>query len=134
MIVVGGMGYDKAGRDQKRATSEYHAPPMSDVTYRRLERHELARVGEIDRTERIDTLYVQRGVELEAVAGDFSASPWHAEGDGEHSVAQQVEACERWVDDGRDGDRRVRRRRGSSGSASSCRTSVPASRSSRSCT
>jgi len=70
---------------------------MSDVTYRRLERRELARVGEIDRTERIDTLYVQRGVELDAVHGDFSASAWHAEGGGEHSVAHQVDECERWV-------------------------------------
>ncbi len=73
------------------------AAPMSDVTYRRLERRELERVGEIDRTERIDTLYVQHGAELETVKGDFSASAWHVEGDGEHSVAQQVEACECWV-------------------------------------
>lgn len=70
---------------------------MSDVTYRRLEQQELARVGEINRTERIDTLYIQRGVELDAVAGDFSAPAWHAEGGGEHSVAHQVEACEGWV-------------------------------------
>ena len=86
---------------------------------------ELARAGEIDRTERIDTLYVQRGVELEPVAGDFSASAWHAEGGGEHSVAHQVEACARWEAAGGTaigafaGDRL-------SGSASSCRTSAPA--------
>ena len=63
------------------------------TTYRPLEAHELSRVAEIDRTERIDMLYVQHGTRLEPVHGDFSASPWH-EGDGEHSVAQQVEACE----------------------------------------
>lgn len=70
---------------------------MSGVTYRRLERRELARVGEIDRTELIDTLYVQRGAELEPIKGDFSASPWHAAGGGEHSVAHQIAECERYV-------------------------------------
>lgn len=67
------------------------------ITYRRLASHELARVGEIDRTERIDRLYVQRGAELETVDGDFSASAWRADGDGEHSVAHHVEECERWI-------------------------------------
>ncbi len=67
------------------------------ITYRRLDAHELPRVSEIDRTERIGTLYIQHGVELEAVAGEFDAPAWRAGGDGEHSVAHQVEECERWV-------------------------------------
>lgn len=67
------------------------------IAYRRLASHELARVGEIDRTERIDRLYVQRGAELETVDGDFSASAWRADGRGEHSVAHQVEECEHWI-------------------------------------
>jgi GNAT superfamily N-acetyltransferase len=71
-----------------------------DVTYRRLEWRELARVGDIDRTERIDTLYVQRGAKLETVGGDFSAPPWHADGGGEHSVAHQIAECERYVEAG----------------------------------
>jgi GNAT superfamily N-acetyltransferase len=91
------MGYTRPAETRNARRPSTIAAPMSDVTYRRLERRELARVGEIDRTERIETLYVQRGVELDAITGDFSASPWHADGDGEHSVAQQVEACERWV-------------------------------------
>ena len=66
------------------------------IEYRALENEELVRVGEIDRTEYIDTLYVQHGVELEAVAGEFSASPWTDDG-GEHSVAHQIETCERLV-------------------------------------
>ena len=64
---------------------------------RRLEPHELSRVAEIDRTERIDTLYRQRGAELEAVAGDYDAPPWRTEGAGEHSVSHQIEACEQYV-------------------------------------
>jgi len=67
------------------------------IAYRVLDPHELARVGEIDRTEQIDALYVQHGEELEVVTGDFSAPPWRTEGGGEHSVAHQVEECERWL-------------------------------------
>jgi len=67
------------------------------VTYRQVRSHELSRVGEIDRSERIDMIYVQRGVELDAVAGDFSARSWLPEGEGEHSVAHAVEECERWL-------------------------------------
>ena len=63
------------------------------ITYRQLAAEELTRLGEIDRTESIDTLYVQHGTELEAVSGDFSASPWHG-GHGEHSLEHEIEVCE----------------------------------------
>ncbi len=65
------------------------------ITYRRLEAADLARIAEIDRTERIETLYVQHGTRLEEQAGDWSASAWFTEGEGEHSVAQQRAFCER---------------------------------------
>lgn len=67
------------------------------IEYRALQADELGRVGEIDRTERIDVLYVQRGAELEAVEGDFSAAPWQTDGDSTHSVAHQIEECGRHV-------------------------------------
>jgi ribosomal protein S18 acetylase RimI-like enzyme len=70
------------------------------IAYRTLERSELGRVAEIDRTEPIDTLYVQRGAELERIAGDFSASAWRPDGTGEHSVAHQIDACRAYADDG----------------------------------
>jgi GNAT superfamily N-acetyltransferase len=73
---------------------------MSEVTYRRLVAADLERVGEIDRTERIDTLYVQHGDRLERRLGDFSARPWFAEGEGEHSVAHQRAECERYLAEG----------------------------------
>jgi len=66
------------------------------VVYRRLVADELERLGEIDRTEQIDTLYVQRGRELEErTGGDWSAPAWFAEGTGEHSVAHQIGECRR---------------------------------------
>jgi GNAT superfamily N-acetyltransferase len=70
------------------------------IAYKRLGREDLARIGDIDRTERIDTLYVQHGTELEARAGDWSAPAWSSEGDGPHSVAAQRSECERYVDAG----------------------------------
>jgi GNAT superfamily N-acetyltransferase len=66
------------------------------IGYRLLAPNEVGRVAEIDRTEAIDTLYVQHGAELESVSGEFSAPPWR-EGDGEHSIGHQVEECERWL-------------------------------------
>ena len=66
------------------------------ISYRQLEASELTRVGEIDRTERIDALYVQRGTKLECVQGDFSASAWR-EGDGPHSVEEQIKGCEHYL-------------------------------------
>jgi GNAT superfamily N-acetyltransferase len=68
---------------------------MSEITYSRLVSADLERIGEIDRTEHIDTLYVQDGDRLERRFGDFSAPAWFTEGEGEHSVAHQRAECER---------------------------------------
>jgi GNAT superfamily N-acetyltransferase len=65
------------------------------ISYRRLVAADLVRIGEIDRSERIDALYVQRGSRLEEKAGDRSAPAWFSEGEGEHSVAHQRAECER---------------------------------------
>jgi GNAT superfamily N-acetyltransferase len=81
------------GVEQRRQTSE-------GIEYRALARAELARVGEIDRTEQIDTLYVQDGRSLREVHGEFSAAAWSSEGQGEHSVAHHRDECERLTDAG----------------------------------
>jgi len=73
---------------------------MSAIEYRRLAPAELSLVGEIDRTERIESLYVQHGATLELQVGDRSSPPWDPEGDGEHSVAAQRAALERQVEAG----------------------------------
>ena len=67
----------------------------SGIAYRRLVAADLARIGEIDRTECIETLYVQHGTRLEERVGDWSAPAWASEGEGEHSVAHQRAECER---------------------------------------
>ena len=66
------------------------------IAYRPLAAVELSLVGDIDRTEPIDTLYVQRGTELQPITGDFSASAWHG-GAGPHSVTEQIEDCEHYL-------------------------------------
>lgn len=65
------------------------------ITCRPLIASDLERIGEIDRTERIELLFVQHGTRLDERVGDFDASPWLSEGDSEHSVAHQRAECER---------------------------------------
>jgi len=70
------------------------------VEIRDLARNELMRVGEIDRTERIDVLFVQHGTELVARRGNWSAPAWDPDGHGEHSVEAQHRALLRYHDTG----------------------------------
>ena len=70
------------------------------LSHRRLDVDELARVAEIDRTEAIDTLYVQKGASLREVRGEFSAAAWDPVGTGEHSVEAQRTELERYVEKG----------------------------------
>jgi GNAT superfamily N-acetyltransferase len=72
----------------------------SSVEFRTLDRTELSRVVEIDRSEHIAVLYAQLGTQLVAQHGDWSASPWDPDGDGEHSVESQVHALHRYVGSG----------------------------------
>jgi GNAT superfamily N-acetyltransferase len=70
------------------------------VEIRDLARSELWRVGEIDRTERIDVLFEQHGTELVARRGRWSALAWDPDGQGEHSVAAQRQALVQYADAG----------------------------------
>lgn len=69
----------------------------AEITYRQLAHADLDRLGDIDRTEHIESIYVQEGSHLRKREGDFSASPWRTEGGGEHSVAAQRTECERYL-------------------------------------
>jgi ribosomal protein S18 acetylase RimI-like enzyme len=73
------------------------------IRYRRLERHDLARLGEIDRTERIEAIYRQDGERLVERGVDRQAPPWFEEGDAEHSVAFEKRFCERHLEAGAEG-------------------------------
>jgi ribosomal protein S18 acetylase RimI-like enzyme len=86
---------------------------VPEIEYRRLEPAELGRVGEIDRSETIDAVYVQHGSRLELRHGDFSSPSWDPVGEGEHSVSGVREALAGWSERGAaalgafDGDRLV---------------------------
>jgi predicted N-acetyltransferase YhbS len=70
------------------------------VLYRRLAAADLERLGEIDRTERIESLYIQHGARLEERTGNWSARAWFTEGTGEHSVAHEIGECRRHLSAG----------------------------------
>jgi predicted N-acetyltransferase YhbS len=70
------------------------------IEYRQLVSSELALIADIDRTEHIDALYVQRGARLELRRGDFSAPPWSHDGTGEHSIVGQEAALAKYVQEG----------------------------------
>jgi predicted GNAT superfamily acetyltransferase len=70
------------------------------VEIRRLARTEFSLVGEIDRSEHIDLLHEQRGMELMERPGDWGASAWDADGHGEHSVEAKRHELEHYVDAG----------------------------------
>ncbi len=70
------------------------------VDVRDLARDELSRVGEIDRTERIEVLFEQHGTELVARGETWNASAWDPDGEGEHSVEARRQALARYIDAG----------------------------------
>lgn len=72
----------------------------SAVTFRFMKRDELSRVAEIDRRERIETLYQQQGALLIEQHGRWDAPGWDPDGTGEHSVAAKVREVEGYVDAG----------------------------------
>lgn len=81
---------------------------------RPIEARELDLLGQLDRSEQIAALYVQQGAHLVLrEGGNWSATRWTEEGDGEHSVAQHRAYCEQQLAAGGsalgafDGDRLV---------------------------
>ena len=69
----------------------------SEISYRIMAPSELARLGEIDRTEYIPTIYRQQGDQLTEEHHDFNVPPWSTDNDGEYSVAYQRALCERYL-------------------------------------
>jgi ribosomal protein S18 acetylase RimI-like enzyme len=65
------------------------------ITYRTFTSADLPRIRDIDRRERIDVLYIQRGTQLQERHGNFDSPNWSSEGDGEHSYAKQQASVEK---------------------------------------
>jgi GNAT superfamily N-acetyltransferase len=72
----------------------------ASVEVRDLARDELSRVGEIDRSERIDVMFEQHGTELVARHGTWNVPAWDPEGERELSVEAHRRTLRRYVDAG----------------------------------
>ena len=70
------------------------------MAYKRLEREDLGGVADLDRQERIDVIYEQRGVDLHERPGSWNSPGWDPHGTHDHSVAAQRQALEHYVDAG----------------------------------
>jgi GNAT superfamily N-acetyltransferase len=68
-----------------------------NLSIRRVERDELERIRDIDRSEVIRTGYRQEGQEIIALAVNWDDGGW-LEGDGEHSFAQMIRGAQRQLD------------------------------------
>jgi ribosomal protein S18 acetylase RimI-like enzyme len=62
------------------------------VAIRRMPGSELARIAEIDRSERVTELYTYRQGALEARAVDEAVPSWSTSGEGEHTVRHMIDA------------------------------------------
>ena len=72
----------------------------SEIELRTLDRADVSRISEIDRSERIDVLYAQQGSQLVARHVRSDAPAWDPQGRGEHSVAAQARTLEHYLDAG----------------------------------
>ena len=70
------------------------------ITYSSFISTDLPRIRDIDRSEGIDVLYIQRGTQLEERHGDFDSPNWFSWGDGEHSYAEQQAYVEKLLASG----------------------------------
>jgi GNAT superfamily N-acetyltransferase len=70
------------------------------IPIRPMQVNELGRLGEIDRTEIVDSIYLQRGATLEESVEHYDIPPWSPTGTHAHSVPDQVGFLEWHVSQG----------------------------------
>jgi len=63
------------------------------LQYRWMSEDELARIAEIDRTERVRIGYRMDGGELVRVDVNWNIPPFQTHGEGDHSIAHQIAFC-----------------------------------------
>jgi len=66
---------------------------MSEIELRTLPSGQLHRIGELDRSERVDLGYRVEDGRLLSQDVDWNVAPWTPEGDGEHSLSHQMAFC-----------------------------------------
>lgn len=68
---------------------------MSELEYRRLQAGELVKLREIDRSERVTLRYRVVQGELQTAAVDWDVPTFRSNDEGPHTIAAQVQFCER---------------------------------------
>jgi ribosomal protein S18 acetylase RimI-like enzyme len=63
------------------------------VAIKQLEKSQISLLGQVDRSEYIDTHYLYKDGVLETEVVDWDVPGW-ADGDGEHSIGHLIESCE----------------------------------------
>jgi hypothetical protein len=66
----------------------------TQIQYRWLEAEEVTKIADIDRSERIRVGYKLVGSELQQLDVNWDSPAWALEGEGEYSVAAQVNFCQ----------------------------------------
>ena len=64
-----------------------------------MEKDDISRLAEIDRTEHITRDYKYESGTLREVEVDFAVPPWHAEGDGDHSIKRKIAAWKPYLEE-----------------------------------
>ena len=70
------------------------------IEYRRMNRDEVYRIRELDRSEHVTAGYAVRDGQLRAEAVDWRVPNWNPQGDGPHSMARRVAATARVLEGG----------------------------------
>jgi len=70
------------------------------ILVRHMERTELSRIAEIDRSEHVTREYIRRGASLEQREVDIQVPPWSREGAHDHSIRGKINAWQPTLDGG----------------------------------
>ena len=74
--------------------------PMTPIRYTRMQPDEVERISELDRSEHITRAYEVKAGVLAQVEVDWQVPNWLTEGDGDHSLAEQIAFCRAHLDQG----------------------------------
>ena len=73
---------------------------MAPIRINRMNPDELHRISELDRSEHVTLAYEMKDGALTQIKVDWDVPAWFIDGDGDHSLAEQVEFCRSHLDHG----------------------------------
>ncbi len=73
---------------------------MESITLRWMDKHELEKLADLDRSESVKTGYRLEAGELVAKPVDWNVPSFFPEGEGDHSLAEQIRFCQSHLEKG----------------------------------